>query len=196
MSEEKSFIVVWFAVIGCFLIISLFLGALSQNNNFVHSVGYMYSQMREYPLVRASAEVRDSVHLDKTVIVGQRTSLRGNVWLGSHVKIQDDTKIWGDVTIGDYTHVNAFVSISSGFHDKNDLGMNIPVIEPVVIGRCVRIDNGAIIQKGVTIGDKAMVKAGAVVTEDVPENAVVEGNPAKITGWKEDTSDEWCYKGI
>jgi NDP-sugar pyrophosphorylase family protein len=53
-------------------------------------------------------------------------------------------------------------------------------IQPVVIGNDVWIGAGATILKGVTIGDRAIVGAGAVVTSDVPADAIVAGNPARI----------------
>jgi len=51
---------------------------------------------------------------------------------------------------------------------------------PIVIGRSVFIGTRAIILKGVTIGDNAVIGAGSVVTKDVPAGAVVAGNPARV----------------
>ena len=51
---------------------------------------------------------------------------------------------------------------------------------PIVIGNHVWIGMGAIILKGVHIGDNAVIAAGSVVTHDVPSNTVVAGNPAKV----------------
>ena len=51
---------------------------------------------------------------------------------------------------------------------------------PITIGDNVWIGGRAIINPGVTIGDNAVIASGAVVTKDVPANAVVGGNPAKI----------------
>ena len=50
----------------------------------------------------------------------------------------------------------------------------------MTFGKNVTINKGAIICPGVSIGRNAVVAAGAVVTKDVPDNAVVGGNPAKI----------------
>ncbi|GIP47196.1 hypothetical protein J53TS2_07870 [Paenibacillus sp. J53TS2] len=52
--------------------------------------------------------------------------------------------------------------------------------KPVNIGNNVWIGGRAVIVPGVTIGDNAVISAGAVVTKDVPNGAVVGGNPAKI----------------
>lgn len=52
--------------------------------------------------------------------------------------------------------------------------------QPIIIGRGVFIGTGAIILKGVTIGDRAVVGAGAVVTKDVPARHLAAGNPARV----------------
>jgi len=53
-------------------------------------------------------------------------------------------------------------------------------IAPVIIGDDVWVGAGAIILKGVTIGDRAIVAARSVVTKDVPPDTIVAGNPARV----------------
>jgi acetyltransferase-like isoleucine patch superfamily enzyme len=53
---------------------------------------------------------------------------------------------------------------------------------PVRIGRNVFLGTGSVVLKGVTIGDNAVVGAGAVVVSDVPADAIVAGNPARVIG--------------
>ena len=57
-------------------------------------------------------------------------------------------------------------------------GITFPL--PIVIGKNVWIGANAMIVPGVTVGDNAIIGAGAVVTKDVPANAVVAGVPAKV----------------
>lgn len=54
------------------------------------------------------------------------------------------------------------------------------LVKPVVIRCNAWIGAGAMILPGVTVGENAIVAAGAVVTKDVPDNAVVAGVPAKV----------------
>jgi acetyltransferase-like isoleucine patch superfamily enzyme len=56
----------------------------------------------------------------------------------------------------------------------------LDTIAPVVIGDDVWIGNGAMILKGVTVGDRAIVAARSVVTRDVPPDSIVAGNPARV----------------
>nr|WP_161980724.1 DapH/DapD/GlmU-related protein [Streptococcus sp. S784/96/1] len=58
--------------------------------------------------------------------------------------------------------------------------------QPVVIGKKVWIGEGVKVMPGVTIGDHAILASGAVVTKDVPANAIVGGNPAKLIRMKGD----------
>lgn len=86
------------------------------------------------------------------------------------ITIGDNCAIAGDVLIQD-----------TDFHpilDEN--GREKPISKSIVIGNHVWICAHAIILKGVTIGDGAIVAAGAVVTKDVPARCVVAGNPAKV----------------
>lgn len=83
------------------------------------------------------------------------------------IKIGNSVAIARDVIIRD-TDAHDIVGKP---HDK---------IKEVVIGNNVWIGNRAIIMKGVTIGDGAIVAAGAVVTKDVPANTIVAGVPAKV----------------
>ena len=83
------------------------------------------------------------------------------------------------ISIGKKTVIAADVTImDSDFH--NIILPEYKVTKPVKIGDNCWIGNRAIILKGVTIGNGAIVAAGAVVTKDVPEKTLVAGNPAKI----------------
>lgn len=86
------------------------------------------------------------------------------------ITIGDDCAIAGDVLIQD-----------TDFHPiLDESGNPRPVSKPIKIGNKVWICAKATILKGVTIGDGAIIAAGAVVTKDVPAYTCVAGNPAKI----------------
>lgn len=81
---------------------------------------------------------------------------------------------------------------ASGSVIERVTGKPVDVAGPIIIRDNVFVGAGAIVLPGVTIGPNAIVAAGAVVTKDVPENSVVAGVPARVTG----TFDEYAEKQI
>lgn len=108
---------------------------------------------------------------------------------GSHLKSDSYIEYMGNVTIGDYFHTGKGLTIFTANHDY-DKGDTIPysndvILKEVVIGNWVWCGANVTIVPGVHIGDGAIIGAGAVVTKDVPECAIVGGNPAKIIKYRD-----------
>ena len=91
----------------------------------------------------------------------------------------------GGITIGDGTFIGPNVSIVTDNHDFDDI--LILRCQPVKIGDRVWIGEGVKILPGVTVGDGAILASGAVVTKNMPKNAIVGGNPAKLIRMKGET---------
>ncbi len=91
-------------------------------------------------------------------------------------KFQDQ----GGIYIGDGALIGHNVVLATLNHAMSPSRRGTMVPAPIRIGKNVWIGSNAAILPGVTIGDGAIVAAGAVVTRDVPENAIVGGVPAKV----------------
>ncbi|CAA0110747.1 Maltose O-acetyltransferase [Starkeya nomas] len=129
--------------------------------------------------------------------VGERTGIRPpfhcdygfNIHLGSGVFLNFDCVVLdvARVTIGDGTEIGPGVHIYTADHprDPEARRAGLEYGRPVHIGRNVWIGGKAIVLPGVTIGDDALVGAGAVVTRDVPAGATVVGNPARVVAPRE-----------
>lgn len=100
--------------------------------------------------------------------------------IGYNVMVMNDCLMMarGGITIDDDAMIAANVQLISNNHDLHD--RVVLICKPVHICRKAWIGAGATILPGVTIGENAVVAAAAVVTKDVPANAIVAGNPAKI----------------
>jgi len=105
------------------------------------------------------------VKIGEGTVIGYRTFLDGRAPL----------------VIGNHVDIASEVMIYNSEHDVHSADMRV-IEEPVVIEDYVFIGPRAIILPGVKIGRGAVVAAGAVVTKDVPEKAIVAGVPAKIIG--------------
>lgn len=107
---------------------------------------------------------------------GKNIQIGKNVFINACCHFQDH----GGVTIGDDCQIGhnvVFATLNHGLA-PDDRKTTYPA--PIVLGKNVWIGSNATILQGVTIGDNAIVAAGAVVTKDVAANTVVGGVPAKF----------------
>lgn len=86
----------------------------------------------------------------------------------------------GGITLEDGAFIGPNVNIITENHAEEPGLRHSVYTKPILIKRNAWIGAAAIILPGVTIGENAIVAAGAVVTKDVPDNMIVGGNPAKI----------------
>ncbi|TDL31989.1 sugar O-acetyltransferase [Jeotgalibacillus sp. S-D1] len=107
---------------------------------------------------------------------GKNITIGKNVFFNTGCSFQDR----GGIVIGDGTMIGMNVTIATLNHGLPLETRNTTFSSPVVIGKNGWIGSNATILPGVTIGNNAVVAAGAVVTKDVPDNTVVAGVPAKF----------------
>lgn len=120
---------------------------------------------------------------------GSRIHMGAKFFYPANIKIGEDTIIGNDVfldgreklTIGDHVDIASEVMVYNSEHDVNSEDFRA-VSAPVEIGDYVFIGPRAIILPGVKIGRGAIVAAGAVVTKDVADYAIVGGVPADVIG--------------
>lgn len=123
------------------------------------------------------AQIREGATLGEYCIVGKDVYIDKDVLVGHRVKIQNAVSIYCGVTIEDDVFVGPHATFTN---DKFPRADNAAwSIVPTLVKRGASIGANATIICGVTIGERAMIGAGAVVTKDVPADAVVVGNPAR-----------------
>jgi len=118
--------------------------------------------------------------------IGAFVEIQKNAVIGCHVKVSSHTFICEGVKIEDGVFIGHNVSF---INDKYPRSANLAgllqtdadwQVVPTLVKKGASIGTGATILCGVTIGENAIVGAGSVVTHDVPDNAVVAGNPARV----------------
>ena len=120
--------------------------------------------------------------LGNKVNIGQNVVIGPNVKIGDNVKIQNNVSVYEGVTLED----NVFCGPSCVFTNVVNPRSSIPrkkEILPTLVRENVTIGANATILCGITIGRFAFIGAGAVVTKDVPDHALIYGNPASQHGW-------------
>ncbi len=114
--------------------------------------------------------------------IGQNVVISPGVVLGDNVKVQNNVSVYTGVTCGD----DVFLGPSCVFTNVVNPRSAVPrkdKYEPTHVGRGATIGANATIVCGHTIGEYALIGAGAVVTRDVAPYALVVGNPSRQTGW-------------
>lgn len=113
--------------------------------------------------------------------------LTGTVSIGADCSINPYAVVRGDVRLGDAVRVGAHTSII-GFNHSFEPGTEVfrqPLTSRGVrIGSDVWIGSHVVVLDGVSVGDHAVLAAGAVVTKDVAPGAIVAGNPARMLRWR------------
>ncbi len=102
--------------------------------------------------------------------------------IGDETMIDMNAVVGARGTIGKRSHIGAGAVIAGVLEP--------PSKTPVIVGDDVLVGANAVVLEGVVIGNNSVVAAGAVVTEDVPENTVVAGSPARVIKLKDDKTKE------
>ena len=114
------------------------------------------------------------VEIQKNATVGRRCKISSHTFICEGVTIEDNVFIGHSVTFVNDSYPRA-TAADGGLQTEADWK-----VETTVVKHGASIGSGATILANLTIGENAIVGAGSVVTRDVPPNAIVAGNPAKV----------------
>jgi acetyltransferase-like isoleucine patch superfamily enzyme len=123
------------------------------------------------------------VEIQKNASVGKRCKISSHSFLCEGVAIEDNVFIGHGVTFVNDSYPRATTPDGS-LQTEADWH-----VEPTVVRRGASIGSGATILSNISIGENAIVGAGSVVTKDVPANAIVAGNPARILRFIDSTAE-------
>ena len=159
---------------------------MNTNSFFVHDTAVIDENIS----IGNGTKIWHFSHIQSGAVIGEKCSLGqnvnvgNNVKIGNHVKIQNNVSVYEGVELEDYVFCGpsmVFTNIllprcefpqrGSEFYDKT------------LVKKSASIGANATIVCGNTIGQYAMIGAGAVITKDVPDFALILGNPGKIVGW-------------
>lgn len=134
--------------------------------------------------------VMKDVQIGENCNVGESCFLESGVKIGSNVTIKNGNMIWDGVVIEDGVFVGPGVFFTNDRYPRSprlpeagDRYESHDWLVRTTLCYGASIGAGAVLLPGVTIGRFAMVGAGSVVSKDVPEYALVLGNPARVHGW-------------
>ena len=130
--------------------------------------------------------VREGAKVGRNCNIGKGVYIDVNVEIGNNVKIQNFVSIYRGVKIEDDVFIGPHATFTNDLYPRS-FNEDWELV-PTLVKKGASIGANATIVCGITIGEYAMIGAGAVVTKDVPPFGLVYGNPARLRGFV-------CYCG-
>jgi acetyltransferase-like isoleucine patch superfamily enzyme len=157
---------------------------LLDSSVFVHALALCESD-RIGPRTRVWA----FAHVGKGAVVGADCNLCDHVYveggavIGDRVTVKNNVAIWDGVTVEDDVFLGPGAVLTNDLVPRAAFMKTPRELRPTLIARGATVGANATIVCGLTIGRGAFVGAGSVVLSDVPDHALVVGNPAQRIGW-------------
>jgi UDP-2-acetamido-3-amino-2,3-dideoxy-glucuronate N-acetyltransferase len=151
---------------------------------FVHESSYVDQPSR----IGVGTKIWHFCHVLKDVVIGEKCSFGQNVvvgpkvTIGNGVKVQNNVSIYEGVTLEDDVFCGPSMVFTNVINPRSEI-IRKDEYRKTLVKKGASIGANATIVCGVTIGRFAFIGAGAVVTRDVPDFALMIGNPARRSGW-------------
>lgn len=128
--------------------------------------------------IEPGAIIREQVEIGKNAVIMMGAILNIGAVVGDGTMIDMGAVLGGRATVGAHCHIGAGAVLAGVIEPAS--------ATPVIVEDNVLVGANAVVVEGVHVGKNAVVAAGAVVLEDVPENAVVAGTPARVIKMKDE----------
>ena len=130
------------------------------------------------------SHIQSGTSIGKNCSVGQNVYIGSNVIIGNSVKIQNNVSIYEGVELEDFVFCGPSMTFTNIVLPRSEFPQKgSKFYLKTLVKKSASIGANATIVCGNTIGQYAMIGAGAVVTKNIPDFALIIGNPGKIAGW-------------
>jgi acetyltransferase-like isoleucine patch superfamily enzyme len=135
------------------------------------------------------AQLRTGARIGTDCVIGRDAFIDEGVVLGDRVKVQNAALVYHGVTVEDGVFIGPNAILTNDRYPRSQTPAGTLAraddwqVDPIRVASGASIGAGAVVVAGTTVGHYALVGAGAVVTRDVPDFALVAGNPARALGW-------------
>ncbi len=128
------------------------------------------------------SHIMKGAKIGERCVLGQNVNVDAGTIIGTNVKVQNNVSIYSGAVIEDDVFLGPSCVLTNVSNPRSQVNRHA-LYEKTIVRRGATIGANATIVCGVTIGRYAFVGAGAVVTKDVPDYALMVGNPARQKGW-------------
>jgi UDP-2-acetamido-3-amino-2,3-dideoxy-glucuronate N-acetyltransferase len=151
---------------------------------FVHESAYLDAgvEIGEKTKIWHFSHILSGSRIGKNCNIGQNVVIGPDVILGNGCKIQNNVSIYKGVTLEDHVFCGPSMVFTNVYNPRSEMS-KMDEMRQTIVRRGATIGANATIVCGNTIGQYAFIGAGAVITADVPDYALMVGNPARQIGW-------------
>lgn len=156
----------------------------SEKNYFAHPTAMVDdgADIGEGTKIWHFCHVMKGAKIGKKCVFGQNVNVDGGTRIGNNVKVQNNVSIYTGIEIEDDVFLGPSCVLTNVTNPRSQVNRH-SLYQKTVIKRGATIGANATIVCGLTIGRYAFIGAGAVVTKNVPDYALILGNPGKQKGW-------------
>lgn len=157
---------------------------LNMQNYFVHKTAVIDegAEIGDGTKVWHFSHIMAEAKLGQECNLGQNVFIANGVSLGNNVKVQNNVSIYEGVIVEDHVFLGPSMVFTNVLNPRSEVNRKNEY-RPTLVKKGATIGANATIVCGNTIGEYAFIGAGTVVTKNVPDFALVVGNPAKQIGW-------------
>jgi UDP-2-acetamido-3-amino-2,3-dideoxy-glucuronate N-acetyltransferase len=151
---------------------------------FVHESAFVDDEVEigEGTTIWHVSHVLKNSRIGRDCRIGQNVVIGPNVKIGNGVKIQNNVSVYEGVTLEDDVFCGPSMVFTNVYNPRSQI-RRMDELRPTIVRRGATLGANCTVVCGISIGHYAFVGAGAVVTRDVPDFALVLGNPGRIVGW-------------
>jgi len=159
---------------------------MKKNNFYIHESSYIDENVKigEGSSIWHFSHLQGGCSVGRNCTIGQNVNVGNNVKIGNFVKVQNNVSIYEGVEIEDYVFCGPSMIFTNIVLPRSEFPQKgSSHYLNTVVKKSASIGANATIICGNIIGRYALIGAGSVVTKDIPDFAMVLGNPGKIVGW-------------
>ena len=157
-----------------------------RKNFFIHESSFIDDDVKigRHSKLWHFSNIQSGSSIGANTTIGQNVNISNNVKIGNFVKIQNNVSVYEGVELEDYVFCGPSMVFTNILIPRSEFPQKgTDFYEKTLIKKSASIGANATVICGITVGRYALIGAGAVVTKNIPDFALVLGNPGRIVAW-------------
>ena len=165
---------------------------MKEENYFIHKSSFIDENVKigANTKIWHFSHIQSNVEIGESCTISQNVNISSNVSIGNYVKIQNNVSVYEGVRLEDYVFCGPSIVFTNIIKPRAEFPKKkSEKYQKTLVKKSATIGAIATILCGITIGCYAMIGAGSVVLKDVPDFALIVGNPGRLIGWVNEKGD-------